>query len=205
MLQASRPPARKKYEEPAAFQVIQLGSSGGPREDNVTGMLIRSTSTSWENDTLVAVDAGTLLGGIIRALELSSTRPLNETQPAPGRERPDKIEMTNGAFEGLRLPHESAESNGAFIFRHLIQSVLITHAHLDHCSALAINSPLVEAETAPKTVSALPSVVAALKDYIFNGISWPNLSDEDGGAGLLTYQRLADGGNPMLGKGLGKG
>lgn len=162
-------------------------------------MLVRSLSTNWQNNSLVAVDAGTMLGGIIRCLELSETKDIDY------KGENDGVQMTNGAFEGLRLPHKAAESNGAFIFRHLIQSVLVTHAHLDHCSALAMNSPLIETETAPKTISALPSVIAALKSYIFNGVIWPNLSDEDEGAGLLTYQRLSDGGNPMLGKGIGKG
>ncbi|KZZ91001.1 low-affinity cAMP phosphodiesterase [Ascosphaera apis ARSEF 7405] len=199
MLQAHKPPGAETYKKSPAFQIMILGCSGGPREDNVTGVLVRSLSTNWQNNSLVAVDAGTMLGGIIRCLELSETKDIDY------KGENDGVQMTNGAFEGLRLPHKAAESNGAFIFRHLIQSVLVTHAHLDHCSALAMNSPLIETETAPKTISALPSVIAALKSYIFNGVIWPNLSDEDEGAGLLTYQRLSDGGNPMLGKGIGKG
>ncbi|KAI5284894.1 3',5'-cyclic-nucleotide phosphodiesterase pde1 [Ascosphaera aggregata] len=215
MLQAKRPPPSKKYEEPPAFQVIILqlvwrcpltsstqGSSGGPREDNVTGGLVRSLSTNWETNSVVAVDGGTLLGGIIRCLELSETKPAKFRD---GKNEKDGVQMVNGAFEGLTLPHKAAESNGAWIFRHLIQTVLVTHAHLDHCSALAMNTPLIETETGPKVIGALPSVIAALKDYIFNDVIWPNLSDEDEGAGLITYQRLSDGGNPMLGRGTGRG
>jgi cAMP phosphodiesterase len=37
---------------------------------------------------------------------------------------------------------------------------------------------------------ALPSVLSALKNHMFNDVIWPNLSDEDGGAGLLTYSRI---------------
>ncbi|KAI5301701.1 3',5'-cyclic-nucleotide phosphodiesterase pde1, partial [Ascosphaera pollenicola] len=199
MLRAQKPPSAITYKESPAFQVMLLGCSGGPREDNVTGLLVRSLATNWQDNSLVAVDAGTMLGGIIRCLELSDTKPIDYNGDNDG------VQMLNGAFEGLKLPYKAAESNGAFIFRRLIQSVLVTHAHLDHCSALALNSPLIETETAPKTISALPSVIAALKSYIFNGIIWPNLSDEDEGAGLLTYQRLSDGGNPMLGRGIGRG
>ncbi|KAI5283378.1 3',5'-cyclic-nucleotide phosphodiesterase pde1 [Ascosphaera acerosa] len=205
MLQASRPPPQKTYQREPAFQVMILGSSGGPREDNVTGALVRSLSTQWQTNSLVAVDGGTLLGGIIRCLELSDHEPAKFTEEGSDRPARDGVRMRNGAFEGLTLPHKAAESNGAWIFRHLVQSVLVTHAHLDHCSALALNTPLIESEMGPKVIGALPSVIAALKDYIFNDVVWPNLSDEDDGAGLVTYQRLTDGGNPMLGRGIGKG
>lgn len=40
---------------------------------------------------------------------------------------------------------------------------------------------------------------------MFNDIIWPNLSDEDGGAGLITYQRLVEGGNPRFGCGESRG
>ena len=51
----------------------------------------------------------------------------------------------------------------------------------------------------------LPSIVAAIKNHMLNDVIWPNLSDEDGGAGLLTYQRLVEGGNPRFGRGDAKG
>lgn len=113
--------------------------------------------------------------------------------------------MTEGPFKGLELPHETAEANAAHVFREIIGAVLITHAHLDHISGLAINTPILEAGSGPKPVGALPSVLTAIKNHMFNDVIWPNLSDEDGGAGLLTYQRLVDGGNPRFGSGDGRG
>ncbi|KAL2001426.1 hypothetical protein VTN02DRAFT_1783 [Thermoascus thermophilus] len=178
----------------AAFQVIVLGPNGGPREDNVTGLLVRSASTEWSHGSVVAVDAGTLLAGIIRTLE----RYITETKDGKGL-------MKEGPFVGLDLPNETAPANAAYIFREIIGAVLITHPHLDHLSGLAINTPLVEAGSGPKTVAALPSVIAAIKDHMFNDIIWPNLSDEDGGAGLITYQRLVEGGNPRFGRGDARG
>ncbi|CAG8909678.1 unnamed protein product [Penicillium egyptiacum] len=180
--------------EKAAFHVIVLGPTGGPREDSVTGILVRSTSTKWSSNSVVAVDAGTLLAGIIRLLE----RYIPEC-------RDDQGMMTSGPFQGLELPYSTAQANAAHVFREIIGAVLITHPHLDHISGLAINTPILEAGNGPKPVAALPSVLSALKNHMFNDVIWPNLSDEDGGAGLLTYQRLVEGGNPRFGRGDSRG
>ncbi|KAJ5167295.1 uncharacterized protein N7482_006076 [Penicillium canariense] len=180
--------------EKPAFQVIVLGPNGGPREDRVTGLLVRSTSMNWSAGSVVAVDAGTLLAGIIRLLK----RFLPDSKD-------DNGVMTEGPFKGLELPFETAEANAAHFFREIIGAVLITHPHLDHISGLAINTPILEAGSGPKPVAALPSVLSAIKNHLFNDIIWPNLSDEDGGAGLLTYQRLVEGGNSRFGSGESRG
>ena len=113
--------------------------------------------------------------------------------------------MTDGPFVGLDLPNQSPQANAAYIFQEIIGTILVTHPHLDHLAGLAINTPIIEAGSGPKVVGALPSVVAAIKNHLFNDIIWPNLSDEDGGAGLLTYQRLVEGGNPRFGRGDARG
>lgn len=143
---------------------------------------------------MIAVDAGTLLAGIIRLLQ----HHLPQSKDKKGV-------MTDGPFKGLELPCETAEANAAHIFREIIGAVLITHPHLDHISGLAINTPIIEAGSGPKPVAALPSVLSAIKNHMFNDVLWPNLSDEDGGAGLLTYQRLVEGGNPRFGSGDARG
>ncbi|CAG8003368.1 unnamed protein product [Penicillium salamii] len=183
----------KKNDKPA-FHVIVLGPTGGPREDSVTGILVRSTSTDWAPESVVAVDAGTLLAGIIRLLERYMPDCTNEEGV-----------MTSGPFQGLELPNKTPQANGAHVFRELIGNVLITHPHLDHIAGLAINTPILEAGNGPKSVAALPSVLSAIKNHMFNDVIWPNLSDEDGGAGLLTYQRLVEGGNPRFGRGESRG
>jgi len=155
---------------------------------------VRSTSTNWSPDSVVAVDAGTMLAGIIRLLE----RYIPDSKDDEGI-------LQEGPFKGLELPHETAQANAAHVFRELIGTVLITHPHLDHISGLAINTPILEAGSGPKTVAALPSVLTAIKNHLFNDVIWPNLSDEDGGAGLLTYQRLVEGGNSRFGTGEGRG
>ncbi|KAJ5704028.1 hypothetical protein N7493_011166 [Penicillium malachiteum] len=179
-----------------SFQVIVLGPTGGPREDAVTGILVRSTSTNWTRGSVIAVDAGTMLAGIARLLEPHI--------PTAKNGRTGTV-LKEGPFKGLKLPHKSAQANAAHVFRDIIGGFFITHPHLDHVSGLAMNTPIIEAGNGPKAVSALPSVLAALKNHVFNDVIWPNLSDEDGGAGLLTYQRLVEGGNPRLGVGETRG
>ncbi|KAB8230064.1 3',5'-cyclic-nucleotide phosphodiesterase PDE1 [Aspergillus alliaceus] len=168
------------------LQVIVLGPTGGPREDRVTGLLVRSTSSRWRPDSVISVDAGTLLAGIIHILETHNDM--------------DEMVVQTGPFTDMPLPFQTAPANAAHILREMIGPILVTHPHLDHFSGFAINSPILEATNGPKTVAALPSVISAIKTHIFNEVIWPNLSDEDGGAGLITYQRLHEGGNPRMGR-----
>ncbi|RCV90856.1 3',5'-cyclic-nucleotide phosphodiesterase [Billgrantia montanilacus] len=61
-----------------------------------------------------------------------------------------------------------------------IDTVLLTHAHLDHIASLPLlidtqYERLVEQEEA-LTVYALPEVIETLKRHIFNGAIWPDFS-----------------------------
>ncbi|KAL4871277.1 cAMP phosphodiesterases class-II-domain-containing protein [Aspergillus spectabilis] len=195
-------------EEDRAIQVVVLGPTGGPREDRVTSLLVKSLATEWTPNSMVAVDAGTMLCGIINVLRQSKDEEGSKNTEGSKKKADYKNEdgiVKSGPFAGLRLPHARDTANAAYIFRQIIGSVLITHSHLDHISGLAINTPVLEAGHAPKTIAALPPVVDALKTHVFNSVIWPNLSDEDGGVGTITYQRLVDGGNALLGRGQEKG
>ncbi|KAH0548000.1 hypothetical protein GP486_008258, partial [Trichoglossum hirsutum] len=227
------------------------GSGGGPREDNVTGLLVRSTATNWTKDSVLAVDAGTHLAAIVRILEESlSQKPFSETPKgsAVTSERRSSSKGTNAApsdasplrssartyrsnseggkfratssvgptqrvgrpkrespFAGLELPHESARANAAFITREMISTYLITHPHLDHISGFVVNTASFQQTSRPKRLAGLPSTIHAIKTHIFNDVIWPNLSDEDGGVGLVSYMRLTEGGNVALGDGETRG
>jgi cAMP phosphodiesterase len=91
------------------------------------------------------------------------------------------------------------------VLRSYISAYLITHPHLDHLAGFAINTAAFHATSRPKTVAALPSTVEAMKRHIFNDVIWPNLTDEDGGVGFVTFQRLKEGGDAMVGEGEGRG
>ncbi|ATY61041.1 Cyclic-AMP class-II [Cordyceps militaris] len=177
-----------------ALQVIVLGSGGGPQESNVTAFLVRSLEQDWRKGSLVAVDAGVHLSVI--------TRLIAEATPCPPP--PPPFTLDSGPFAGLRLPHSTAAANAAHVTRALVDTYLVTHPHLDHIAGFVINTAGLPG-TRPKKLAALPSTIHALKTHIFNNVIWPNLSDENNGAGLLTYLRLVEGGSPALGDGDAKG
>ncbi|KAL8693433.1 MAG: hypothetical protein Q9218_001743 [Villophora microphyllina] len=197
------------------------GAGGGPNEDNVTGLLVRSTARSWTRDSVLAVDAGVHLAAIIKIFEehlprasvgKSNTAPSTiiptngDNSTTPIETGKQKLCMTTGPFANLELPYESAKANATYVFRNLISTYLITHPHLDHVAGFAINTAALQQTLRRKRVAALPSTIEAIKEHIFNGIIWPNLSDEgDGAVGFVSYDRLVDGGNVALGDGEGRG
>lgn len=126
--------------------------------------------------------------------------------PTSDREIPVTITtLEKGAFAGLPFPHQSARANALHIMREHVSTYLITHPHLDHLSGFVINTAAFHNTSRPKRLAALPFTVNAIKNHIFNNIIWPNLTDEDGGVGLVTFQRLAEGGNIALGEGSSRG
>lgn len=230
---ASQPqPARKSSSKPA-LHVICLGDSGGPSEENVTAFLVRSTASAWAKGSLLAVDAGVHLAPIVRIVErdfpiavqkaeeersenghktpgLSGSFARASLSPEPEdsdaeESKPVPTVMTEGPFAGMRMPHASAKANAMHVLQMYVSAYLITHPHLDHMSGFAINTAAMNAGTLPKTLAALPGTVDAMKRHIFNDIIWPNLTDEDGGVGFVTFQRLKEGGDSMLGEGEGRG
>ncbi|KAL2270480.1 hypothetical protein VTJ83DRAFT_2664 [Remersonia thermophila] len=182
-----------------ALQVIVLGSGGGPLENNVTAFLVRSVSAGWSNSSVVAVDAGVHLGAIKTILERTLPPDLGQRDGTPLPHT-----LTTGPFAGLEVPFSTADANAAYIHKHLIDTYLITHPHLDHIAGFVINTAALAGDR-PKKLAGLPTTITAIKTHIFNNVIWPNLSDENNGAGLVTYQRLVDGGSPVLGEGPARG
>jgi cAMP phosphodiesterase len=113
--------------------------------------------------------------------------------------------LQKGAFAGLPFPHASARANALHVVREHVSTYLITHPHLDHVSGFVINTAAFHNTSRPKRLAALPFTVNAIKQHIFNNVIWPNLTDEDGGVGLVSFQRLAEGGNIALGEGSSRG
>lgn len=196
---------------------------------------MRSLSTNWRKQSVLAVDAGSHLSAITRLLEddfprvswpqhnpKSTQRLVNgmqegpdDTVPREGTASPSSSSyseesvqlrtLERGPFAGLSFPHETSRANALHVVRECVSTYLITHPHLDHISALAINTAAFHNTSRPKRLAAMPSTVNAIKAHIFNNVIWPNLTDEDGGVGFVTFQRLTEGGNLAVGEGSGKG
>ncbi|TGO46399.1 hypothetical protein BOTNAR_0590g00030 [Botryotinia narcissicola] len=175
-----------------SMQVIVLGASGGPLEDDCTSLLVRSVSLGWSKGSVLAVDAGVHLSAIDRMLQ--NHNPSTTERP---------YLLKEGAFAGLELPFKTTGANAAHIARNLVGAHLITHPHLDHISGGVISTA--SPSSKPRKIAGLASTIEALKDHIFNDVIWPNLSDENGGVGLVTFMRLISGGSSVLGDGPTKG
>ncbi|KAF2997824.1 3',5'-cyclic-nucleotide phosphodiesterase pde1 [Curvularia kusanoi] len=155
-------------------------------------------------------------GGGVRPLD-DKTSPKNEHHnifdndsgaDTPLSEDDMPLEITtllDGVFAGLPFPNASARANALHIVREHVSTYLITHPHLDHLSGFVVNTAAFHNTSRPKRLAALPFTVHAIKTHVFNNIIWPNLTDEDGGVGLVSFQRLAEGGNIALGQGKGRG
>lgn len=166
----------------------------------MTGMLVRAPQAEWRKSSVIAVDGGAHLASIVRILQ--------QHMPHASEKIPDlgySKMLEEGPFAGVNFPHISARHNALHVFRELLHSFLITHPHLDHLAAMAINTPALEYGREAKAIIALPAAIDAIKSHIFNDSIWPNLSDEEHGVGLVTYRRLVEGGNPRLGSGEARG
>lgn len=80
-------------------------------------------------------------------------------------------------FPDEALPHDRPIDNTWHVVNSLIASVCVTHPHLDHIAGLVINSGRF-CVGKPKTVAGLNSTIDALTAHIFNGVTWPNLTNE---------------------------
>ena len=176
----------------------------------MTGVLVRSAGSFWAKNSILAVDAGVHLSaitsiignhlpGAIRPKHAESSRGPHASSSGPVDS--PKLVMTTGPFRDLLLPHETAKANALHLLQNYVSTYLITHPHLDHLSGFVINTAAFQHTTRRKTLAALPHAINAIKAHIFNDIIWPNLSDEEGGVGLVSYHRLTEGGNIALGAG----
>ena len=130
--------------------------------------------------------------------------PMTSSIPQADNAKPQLV-LSSGPFTNFELPHTTAKANAAYFVRNLITTYLITHPHLDHISGFVINTAGFQHTSRPKRLAGLPATIDAFKTHIFNDTIWPNLSDEDGGVGLVSYMRLAEGGNLAIGEGEGRG
>jgi len=158
---------------------------------------VRSLTDGPEKGSILAVDAGVHLSAIVKILE--NYLPDINVVDAQGM-----FMVNGGPFGGLKTPFKSAKAIAAHITGELISTYLITHPHMDHIAGFVVNTAAIQGPTRAKRLAGLPSTIDAFKNHIFNNIIWPNLTDE-GGANMVTYTRLIEGGSVGMGDGDSKG
>lgn len=136
------------------FQLITLGSHGGVIDGDLSGYLLKGDG----DEHYIALDAGTILPGIAKAL-------------------------AKGSFKGLTVPADSGWSDVGYILREKIKGYLISHAHLDHISGMVIAST----EDTKKEIYGLQSTINVLKNHVFNWQLWPNFANQGTGIKLNQY------------------
>lgn len=167
------------------LDITFLGTSGGPIEGATCAILVKPSVISYDTilneslqDELLCIDAGSgiyLLSEIIYN-EQESSQPYSRYKNL----YPESMEVDQYIDPNLLLtPFKDLRQSSPFKLAHKIfenmNHYLITHPHLDHISALAINSAGFKPNNSQKKVIGSSNTVNSLQDYIFNGIIWPNM------------------------------
>lgn len=159
---ASNALAHNTIPQEETFVAIVLGAGGGPREDDVSGYMVWPAG---KTEDAIFFDPGVLTVGIRKADQMGN---LWDFQV------PSDVEMTR---EGWILQNAKA--------------YLVSHAHLDHISAMVINSP----EDSAKALMGTTTTLTNIQDHIFNWVIWPNFGDAgpEPHLGKYTYVELPQG------------
>ncbi|KAG2076059.1 hypothetical protein BDR04DRAFT_1090899 [Suillus decipiens] len=148
----------------AVFDMIVVGSGGGPDETNLSGYLLKPREAAW-NDGIIALEAGSGLGAL---------RHIMRRDPNIFREHP--MDANPAPFTPLTV-----YSN--------VKCFLLTHAHLDH-----INSLIVTAGSLGGARKRIYGSTQTLRDLetVFSGRVWPKLAtyDENHPYMRLVYHAL---------------
>ncbi|KAK6909748.1 hypothetical protein I203_103770 [Kwoniella mangroviensis CBS 8507] len=114
------------------FEIIVLGSGGGPLETDCSGYLVKASKSSWE-DGVLALEGGSGLGALASILSNPTT-------------------STSNLFPDLKFPrnYNTPLLQAAHVFSFLA-CYLITHAHLDHVGSLIMLSGSVPPKSAQHT------------------------------------------------------
>ncbi len=112
------------------------------------------------SSAFVALDAGTLRVGVRRAREA-------------------------GSLAGIEPPEGIPWTYDAWFLRERIRAYLVTHPHLDHVAGLVLNAT---DDARIKPILGLASTLDVLRDDYFDGLAWPNFTDEGLDPRLGTYR-----------------
>ncbi|WRT66664.1 uncharacterized protein IL334_003624 [Kwoniella shivajii] len=123
-------PRDKNHDHGDTWEIVVLGSGGGPLETDISGYLVKASNSTWEEGFL-ALEGGSGLGSLASILASTSSSSL---------------------FPGLTFPdnYNTPLLQAAYVFSFLT-CYLITHAHLDHVGSLIMLSGSVPARSIEHT------------------------------------------------------
>lgn len=164
-----------------SFELTFLGASGGPIELNTCGLLVKPANVSYRDileinpNPLLVIDGGSgasALAHIIRDPHVCERHLLLY----PDAWKVHEYLAVEPSFPFLAIGSENALATLLKILCG-VQSVLLTHPHLDHILALVINLaglPTCQRQR-PFKVFGSQFCVDALRHHVFNGVVWPDL------------------------------
>ncbi|GAA95602.1 uncharacterized protein L969DRAFT_311826 [Mixia osmundae IAM 14324] len=138
---------RIRLNDNPTFDMLVIGCGGGPLESNLSAYLVKQRNKAWTEQCL-ALEAGSGMGAMQNILN----------------DAPE-------ALDDFGLQESTAQAAAGKMLD-LIQAFVITHAHLDHISALVL-----AAGSAPrsKRIWGSPTTLSHMTD-IFSGRVWPKLA-----------------------------
>lgn len=174
-----------------SFEITFLGSSGGPLEGTTCAILIKPSDTTYHEilqdpsrlDRLLCIDAGAGLSSLTEIIynEVYLNQPCSKLTKIYYNDSMPNIEdycstTTTTPFACLADSLISLPFKISQLIFSCIKSYLITHPHLDHISALVINSAGFS-QANPRSIYGSNTTMRSLQKYIFNGIIWPNMPE----------------------------
>lgn len=167
-----------------SFDISFLGASGGCLDGTTCAVLVKPRSTLYSDiisgkrpDDVICVDAGSglnLLSHIIRHETSHKTSYLPVLDLYDDSVSVDRYIQAKIITPFSDLDTSESAVKHAWNILHQVSAYLISHPHLDHIAALAINSPAF-AHGSVRQVYGAPHTINALQDHIFNGVIWPNM------------------------------
>lgn len=167
-----------------AFEITFLGTSGGPVEGTTCSILVKSSNVDYQTlldqdrtDEIICVDAGS---GLSKLSEIIYSETKQQHNCSLLSLYHDSLPLSQYFNVSITKPFENLTTKSPFeiatnVFK-LIENYLITHPHLDHISALAINTPNFDSNRTKQVYGSFDTL-DALNDHVFNGIIWPNMQD----------------------------
>jgi len=147
------------------FDLVVVGSGGGPSELNISAYLLKARDSSWK-EGVVGIEAGSGLGALKRILERN----------------PDLFREGNG---------RNACSYSASQIYSNVRTFLVSHAHLDHVMGLILLAGTVGGPR--KSIRGSTQVLKDLEENIFRPSRiWPNLAswNKDDADHMYLYDPL---------------